>query len=252
MFLFPLLAVTADPAPLMNHSEINLWSLAFRSSGVVFFVLVLLIGFSLSSWAIIIWKFLELRRAKQRSDDFLDLFWKAKRLDHLYSEAGEYADSPVGQVFAAGYQEVEQVLKARSSKGGMEEASVLTTTETAGVETVERALRRAANQEVGKLERLLTFLATTASSTPFIGLFGTVWGIMNSFREIGARGSAGLAVVAPGISEALIATAVGLAAAIPAVIAYNHYQSRVKVISGDIENFTADFLNLVGRHFMRM
>ncbi|OGL58928.1 MAG: protein TolQ [Candidatus Tectomicrobia bacterium RIFCSPLOWO2_12_FULL_69_37] len=236
----------------MAHAEINLWSLAFRSSGVVFFVLVLLIGFSLSSWAIIIWKFLELRRAKQRSDDFLDLFWKAKRLDHLYSEAGEYADSPVGQVFAAGYQEVEQVLKARSSKGGMEEASVLTTTETAGVETVERALRRAANQEVGKLERLLTFLATTASSTPFIGLFGTVWGIMNSFREIGARGSAGLAVVAPGISEALIATAVGLAAAIPAVIAYNHYQSRVKVISGDIENFTADFLNLVGRHFMRM
>ena len=252
MVLFPLVAVTADPTPLMAHSEINLWSLAFRSSGVVFFVLVMLIGFSLSSWAIIIWKFLELRRAKQRSDDFLEVFWKAKRLDHLYSETGEYADSPVGQVFAAGYQEVEQVLKARSSKGGMEEASVLTTTETAGVETVERALRRAANQEVGKLERLLTFLATTASSTPFIGLFGTVWGIMNSFREIGARGSAGLAVVAPGISEALIATAVGLAAAIPAVIAYNHYQSRVKVISGDIENFTADFLNLVGRHFMRM
>ena len=252
MVLFPLLAVTADPTPLMNHSEINLWSLAFRSSGVVFFVLVMLIGFSLSSWAIIIWKFLELRRAKQRSDDFLEVFWKAKRLDHLYSETGEYADSPVGQVFAAGYQEVEQVLKARSSKGGMEEASVLTTTEATGVESVERALRRAANQEVGKLERLLTVLATTASSTPFIGLFGTVWGIMNSFREIGARGSAGLAVVAPGISEALIATAVGLAAAIPAVIAYNHYQNRVKVIAGDIENFTADFLNLVGRHFMRM
>jgi len=236
----------------MNHSEINLWSLAFRSSGVVFFVLVMLIGFSLSSWAIIIWKFLELRRAKQRSDDFLEVFWKAKRLDHLYNETGEFGDSPIGQVFAAGYQEVEQVLKARSSKGGMEEASVLTTTEATGVESVERALRRAANQEVGKLERLLTFLATTASATPFIGLFGTVWGIMNSFREIGARGSAGLAVVAPGISEALIATAVGLAAAIPAVIAYNHYQNRVKVIAGDIENFTADFLNLVGRHFMRM
>lgn len=250
--LFPIFAVAADPAPLVTPSEINLWSLAFRSSGVVFIVLVLLISFSLSSWAVIIWKFFELRRAKHRSDDFLEVFWKAKRLDHLYSEAGEYEDSPVGQVFAAGYQEVEQVLKARSSKGGMEEAAVLTTTESTGVETVERALRRAANQEVGKLERLLTFLATTASATPFIGLFGTVWGIMNSFREIGARGSAGLAVVAPGISEALIATAVGLAAAIPAVIAYNHYQNRVKVIANDIENFTADFLNLVGRHFMRM
>lgn len=252
MVLFPLFAAAADPAPLVTPSEINLWSLAFRSSGVVFIVLVLLISFSLSSWAVIIWKFFELRRAKHRSDDFLEVFWKAKRLDHLYSEAGEYGDSPVGQVFAAGYQEVEQVLKARSSKGGMEEAAVLTTTESTGVETVERALRRAANQEVGKLERLLTFLATTASATPFIGLFGTVWGIMNSFREIGARGSAGLAVVAPGISEALIATAVGLAAAIPAVIAYNHYQNRVKVIANDIENFTADFLNLVGRHFMRM
>ena len=252
MVPFSFFAVAADPAPLVTPSEINLWSLAFRSSGVVFAVLVLLIAFSLSSWAVNIWKFFELRRANRRSDDFLELFWKAKRLDHLYSEAGEYEESPVGQVFAAGYQEVEQVLKARSSKGGMEEAAVLTTTESTGVETVERALRRAANQEVGRLERLLTFLATTASSTPFIGLFGTVWGIMNSFREIGARGSAGLAVVAPGISEALIATAVGLAAAIPAVIAYNHYQNRVKVIANDIENFTADFLNLVGRHFMRM
>jgi biopolymer transport protein TolQ len=236
---FPLFAIVADPAPLMAPSELNLWSLAFRSSGVVFFVLVLLIAFSLSSWAVILWKFFELRRAKQRSDDFLSVFWKAKRLDHLYNEANEFSDSPVGQVFAAGYQEVEQVLKARSSKGGVEDTSVLTAAEATGVETVERALRR-------------TFLATTASATPFIGLFGTVWGIMNSFREIGARGSAGLAVVAPGISEALIATAVGLAAAIPAVIAYNHYQNRVKVIATDIENFTADFLNLVGRHFMRM
>lgn len=255
MFPFVLLAAPVVPeaaALPIAHAELNLWSLAFRSGGVVFFVLMMLIAFSLSSWAVIIWKFFELRRAKQRSDDFLEVFWKAKRLDHLYSEAAEYEDSPVGQVFAAGYHEVEQVLKARSSKGGVEDTSVLTTTESTGVDTVERALRRAANQEVGKLEHLLTFLATTASATPFIGLFGTVWGIMNSFREIGARGSAGLAVVAPGISEALIATAVGLAAAIPAVIAYNHYQHRVKVIADSIENFTADFLNLVGRHFMRM
>lgn len=256
MVSLSIFAATAAPIPPANGpiaSEMDLWGLAFRSSGVVFFVLLMLIAFSLSSWAIIIWKYFELRRARHRSDDFLAVFWKAKRLDHLYNETGEFGDSPIGQVFAAGYQEVEQVVKARSAKGGgAEEASVLTTTESTGVETVERALRRAANQEVGKLERLLTFLATTGSATPFIGLFGTVWGIMNSFREIGSRGSAGLAVVAPGISEALIATALGLAAAIPAVIAYNHYQNRVKVIANDIENFTADFLNLVGRHFMRM
>jgi len=228
----------------------NVWSLALRSGGVVFFVLLLLVAFSLSSWAVIIWKFFDLRRAKRRSDEFHEAFWRAKRLDHLYAEAAEYEDSPLGQVFAAGYQEVEQVAKARS-KGVEEEASVLTS-ELTGVEGVERALRRAANQEISKLERLLTFLATTASATPFIGLFGTVWGIMNSFHEIGARGSAGLAVVAPGISEALIATALGLAAAIPAVIAYNHYQNQVRTIANGIENFTADFLNLVGRHFMRM
>jgi len=236
----------------MTHTDLNVWILATRSSGVVFLVLLLLVFFSLTSWAIIIWKYFELREAKRRSDDFLEAFWRAKRLDHLYAEAAEYEDSPLGQVFAAGFREAEQVAKARNNGVVEEDASVLTTSELTGVESVERALRRAANQEVGRLERLLTFLATTASSTPFIGLFGTVWGIMNSFREIGVQGSAGLAVVAPGISEALIATALGLAAAIPAVIAYNHYQNRVKVISDDIDNFTADFLNLVGRHFMRM
>jgi len=247
---YVLAAAPVSPPSALAPSDMNVWSLALRSGGVVFFVLLLLVAFSLSSWAVIIWKFFDLRRAKRRSDEFHEAFWRAKRLDHLYAEAAEYEDSPLGQVFAAGYQEVEQVAKARS-KGVEEEASVLTS-ELTGVEGVERALRRAANQEISKLERLLTFLATTASATPFIGLFGTVWGIMNSFHEIGARGSAGLAVVAPGISEALIATALGLAAAIPAVIAYNHYQNQVRTIANGIENFTADFLNLVGRHFMRM
>lgn len=246
-----MFALPVSAAPPLTHSQLDIWSLAVRSGGVVLFVLILLVFFSLTSWAIIIWKFWELREAKRRSDDFLEAFWRAKRLDHLYAEAAEYEDSPVGQVFAAGFQEAEHVAKARNS-GVEHEANVLTTSELTGVESVERALRRSANQEVGRLERLLNFLATTASSTPFIGLFGTVWGIMNSFREIGTQGSAGLAVVAPGISEALIATALGLAAAIPAVIAYNHFQNRVKVIADDIENFTADFLNLVGRHFMRM
>ncbi len=241
-------AAAADPA--VTSVELDVWAIAFGSPGVVFFVLILLICFSLTSWAVIVWKFFELRRAKIHCDEFLATFWQAKRLDRLYEEAVSYQSNPVAQVFAAGYREAEHILKART-KNGMEDSSVLTS-ELTGVESVERALRRAANQEITNLERLITFLATTASSTPFIGLFGTVWGIMNSFRDIGSQGSAGLAVVAPGISEALIATALGLVAAIPAVIAYNHFQNRIKVLGDEIENFTSDFLNLVGRHFMSM
>lgn len=234
----------------MASHELNVWSLAFGSTGVVFFVLLLLICFSLASWAVIIWKFIELMRAKNACDEFLAAFWQAKRLDQLYEEAVSIEGNPVLEVFAAGYREAEHVLKARSKNASIE--STVLSAELSGVESVERALRRAANHEISNLERLTTFLATTASATPFIGLFGTVWGIMNSFRNIGSQGAAGLAVVAPGISEALIATALGLAAAIPAVIAYNHFQNQIKVLSDDIENFTADFLNLVGRHFMSM
>lgn len=255
MALLPLLAAVAAPAgesaPLVPiPQEMDIVTLATQSGGMVLYVLILLVFFSLSSWAAIIWKFWELRGAKRRSAAFVETFWRSRRLDRLYAQLGERESSPVGEVFAAGYREVEQLLKTRSREG--EEESGVLTPETSGVESVERALRRAANEQLGRLDRMLTFLATTASATPFIGLFGTVWGIMNSFREIGARGSAGLAVVAPGISEALIATALGLLAAIPAVIAYNHYQGRVKAIADEIENFTADFLNLVGRHFMRL
>lgn len=255
--LAPALSVAQNPgtfpaaAPLVAAPvEMDVWAIAFGSYGVVFFVLIILIFFSLSSWAIIIWKYFELRQAKIRCDEFLAVFWQAKRLDRLYEEAVGYEKNPVAHVFAAGYREAEHVLKART-KNGMGDSSVLTS-ELTGVESVERALRRAANQEITTLERMITFLATTASATPFIGLFGTVWGIMNAFRGIGSQGSAGLAVVAPGISEALIATALGLVAAIPAVIAYNHFQNRIKVLGDEIENFTSDFLNLVGRHFMSM
>jgi len=246
--LAPALSVSESMPPVVAGMDV--WSLAFGSAGVVFFVLLILIFFSLTSWTIIIWKVVELGRAKRSCDAFLTAFWQAKRLDQLYEEVLSIEGNPVAEVFAAGYREAEQVLQART-KGNAEEINVLTA-ELSGVESVERALRRAANHEIARLERLITFLATTASATPFIGLFGTVWGIMNSFRDIGTQGAAGLAVVAPGISEALIATALGLAAAIPAVIAYNHFQNHIKVLSNDIENFTADFLNLVGRHFMNV
>jgi biopolymer transport protein TolQ len=118
-----------------------------------------------------------------------------------------------------------------------------------GIENIERALRRASTTEMTELERLVPFLATVGSTSPFIGLFGTVIGIMKSFAEIGAKGSANLATVAPGIAEALIATAAGLLAAIPAVIAYNFFGARIKVLGVEMENFSADFMNIVRRHF---
>lgn len=246
-FAAPIMTGSAA-ASAASGQEFDIVSLAFRSGGVVAFVLLLLVFFSLTSWAIIIWKYFELRRARGGTESFREVFWHAKRLDQLYEESSDFEANPLFNVFSAGYREVDHILKA---KGGEEEEMAMSVHAT-GIEGVERALKRAANEELGKLERMLTFLATTASASPFIGLFGTVWGIMNSFREIGIQGTAGLAVVAPGISEALIATALGLAAAIPAVIAYNHYQNQIRVISDEIENFSADFLNLVGRHFMRV
>ncbi|MED5578953.1 MAG: protein TolQ [Nitrospinota bacterium] len=221
---------------------------AIGSGGVVFFVLLILLFFSLTSWSIIIWKYFELRRAKSLSYEFLDYFWKSQSLNQLYESFKDFSDSPVGEVFLAGFRQTKQLMDSskEDTENGLSSGGSF---ELSGIESVERALHRSANQQIGNLERLLTFLATTASATPFIGLFGTVWGIMNAFRDIGLQGSAGLAVVAPGISEALVATALGLAAAIPAVIAYNHYQNRIKVITNEMENFISDFLNLVQRHF---
>ncbi|MFH1132740.1 MAG: MotA/TolQ/ExbB proton channel family protein, partial [Pseudomonadota bacterium] len=150
--------------------------------------------------------------------------------------------SPISQVFKAGYVELGRIKST-------EEAS--TSGWLGDMQTIERALDRAETTEMTKLESMLPFLATTGSAAPFIGLFGTVWGIMNSFRNIGAKGAANLATVAPGIAEALIATAIGLMAAIPAVVAYNYFLRRVKVLSAEMDSFSNDFLNIIKRHFFK-
>src|SRR5262249_42760113 len=157
----------------------------------------------------------------------------------------DYKQSPVAQVFRAGYQELLRL--TRSRRGGEGESE----TELGGAANVERAMRRATNQEVTRLEKALTFLATTASTAPFIGLFGTVWGIMNAFRGLSEAQTSSIQAVAPGISEALVATAVGLAAAIPAVVGYNHFNHEVRVLHTDMENFSAEFLNIAERHFLK-
>jgi len=204
-------------------------------------VLLLLAVASAVSWAIIVKKHLQLRRAESESAKFLAAFWQSKRLDAIYQAAEELGASPIGAVFRAGYVELSKVSQQKGD-GGMSD-------ELGGIENVERALKRAAAAEVTALERRVSFLGTTASAAPFVGLFGTVWGIMRAFHDIYRMGNANLATVARPISEALIATAVGLFAAIPAVVAYNFFVSRIRVLDGEMSNFSSDFLNIVRRHF---
>ena len=231
-----------------DSGGVSIIDLATHSGPVVTGVLLLLIFFSIACWAIIILKFRQIYNAASVSALFLDSFWKAARLDGIYDNSDSFVKSPVCQVFRAGYVELGRVLKSRKadSSGNQGMWGAL-----GGVETIERSMKRSALDQLTSLEALVPFLATIGSTAPFIGLFGTVWGIMKSFHEIGKMGSASLAVVAPGISEALIATAAGLAAAIPAVIAYNYFISRIKVLENEMDNFSSDFLNIVERHFFR-
>lgn len=210
---------------------------------VVKLVLLLLLSFSIISWGIILFKFFQVQRAKGESERFMDFFWKSKRFDAIASQVDRFASSPLTVLFNEGYSELKKVVETDSKSDG-----TAFSTDLGGVENVSRALRRATNSEITRLEKYLTFLATTGSTSPFIGLFGTVWGIMTAFEGIGKTGSASLAVVAPGIAEALIATAIGLVAAIPAVMAYNHFQHKIRVLINEMDSFTTEFLNIVQRN----
>jgi biopolymer transport protein TolQ len=205
-------------------------------------VLVLLVVFSLLSWSIIIYKGASLRRAYSQSETFLQIFRRSSKFSEVNAVCSQLKSSPLVGVFQAGYLEVNQQVRT-----GHTDAK--TKPVVRSLEALTRSLVRAATGEVTRLERRVTFLATTASVSPFVGLFGTVWGIMNAFGDIGRMGSANLAVVAPGISEALITTAAGLAAAIPAAVFFNFYNSRIKVLSSMMDDFALEFLNIVERNF---
>ena len=224
----------------------SMWATVTHSGPLAFAVLILLVVFSVISWGIMLVKYLAIRQAQRTSGMFLETFWQSKRLDEIFQKSEELSTSPLAQVFRAGYQELVKVKQREQKEKDPSGDKGMTF---GGVENVERALRRAATTEMTELERLVPFLATVGSTSPFIGLFGTVIGIMKSFAEIGAKGSANLATVAPGIAEALIATAAGLLAAIPAVIAFNYFGSRIKVLGAEMENFSNDFMNIVRRHF---
>jgi len=240
------LATQAESLTIPRPQE-TIAQMVTGAGAVVQAVLVLLLGFSVVSWAIIFTKRRQIRRAERESDRFIDIFWDAKNLTTINTASLDLKESPVAQVFRAGYQELVRLTRAKRQANPGEEMS----TDLGGVENVKRAMKRAATQEITRLERSLTFLATTASAAPFVGLFGTVWGIMNAFRGLSVTQSSSIQAVAPGISEALIATAIGLAAAIPAVIAYNHFAGKVRVLSAEMDNFASEFLNIAERHFLK-
>jgi biopolymer transport protein TolQ len=227
------------------EARLDIISLILNASPVVKGVLGLLILMSVASWFVIGSKALYLSNAASRSTKFQDNFWKTGRLDEIWRMSEAAAPSPVGEVFRAGYTELAKLQKRRQENASADASEAFL----GDIESIQRALDRARTTAVTEMESRVPLLGTTASAAPFIGLFGTVWGIMNSFRNIGAKGAANLATVAPGIAEALVATAIGLMAAIPAVMAYNFFSRRIRVISSDMETFSSDFLNIVRRRF---
>ncbi|MFC1815773.1 protein TolQ [Thermodesulfobacteriota bacterium] len=240
----------------MVPNAINIMEMVSNAGLMVQFVLLLLLFFSITSWTIILIKYRYVKRAFKESAFFTEFFWQSRDLSAAFAKAKQLPGSPIARIFRIGYVELK---KMRSSGYPSPQASQTNGAETVslsnsfkGLDNVKRALRRSINAETTGMTQLVPFLATTGNTTPFIGLFGTVWGIMNSFHGIGVRGSASLAVVAPGISEALIATAAGLAVAIPAVIAFNYFMQKIRVIESELQSFSADFLNIIEGDLIRV
>lgn len=203
-------------------------------------LLLSLIVLSVWNWFIIFKKQGEFKKISEENEEFLNMFWAATNLQQIQGKADTFTNSPVAKVFKAGYQEIERVM------GANQQTHMHT-----GMENLERSIRKTHDDEVAAMESNISILATTGSTAPFIGLLGTVIGIMNSFGDIAATGSASLAVVAPGISEALFATAVGLFAAIPAVVAYNFLVNKIKKVENQLSGFNSDFLNIARRNFFK-
>lgn len=219
----------------MTTETIGLLYMLADAGPVVKFVMLVLLFFSIITWAIIFIKFRYFRKAFRETADFTDIFWQCRTLADAFAKAKALRSSPAARIFIPAYMEINR------SRGKDSPVSLQS------MGSVQRILRRSITMEIHRYRQLIPFLATVGNTAPFIGLFGTVWGIMHTFQGIGLSGSASLAVVAPGISEALIATAAGLAAAIPAVMAYNHYTDKIRVLNSELETFSSDLLNIIER-----
>ncbi len=233
------------PAP---EAAADFTRLILEASPVVKGVLLFLLMFSVISWAIVLYKGWVFGRMEKQSATFIDVFRRSSKFSEVQAVCKSLAESPLVGMFQAGYAELNlqlrQTASPPSSPGDPPPRPTLKS-----LAAVDRALLRASNVEVIKLEKRVPFLATTASITPFIGLLGTVWGIMTAFEAIGRQGSTDLAVVAPGIAEALITTALGLFAAIPAVYFYNHFTTKIKAYAAEMDDFALEFLNIAERNF---
>ncbi|MGA3166810.1 MAG: protein TolQ [Terriglobia bacterium] len=231
-------------APLLlfyqNFYQGEVWQLLTNTGLVARIVLLILLAFSILSWAIIFQKYRGFRAARRESQEFLKVFRQSKKLSEIRAFCRTLKESPLPEVFHSGYREIESQAVMAESPGKPRIRSL---------EAVRRALQIGASRELSRLEEWVTWLATTGNVTPFVGLFGTVWGIIDAFHGMGTAGTASLRSVAPGISEALITTAAGLFAAIPAVIAYNIFLQRIREFGNQMDDFSLEFLNMTERHF---
>lgn len=241
----------------MNHSNylhnFGILSHILSTNIVVKIVLLILFLFSMISWAIIFYKLNYLNKARKEDKEFLDMFWESKRLDFVYTSTKNFSYSPIAYMFNVTYRELLSIKKKIDEKNKQpNEFSQLPdkTGHEENISYIERSLKKSQLSSISKLETSLPFLATVGSTAPFIGLFGTVWGIMTSFESIQRAGTAGLAVVAPGIADSLIATAAGLFAAIPAVIAYNYYSNKVRIIVNEMVDFTYEFMTIIEKQIL--
>ena len=256
-FGYVALAFQAQGPPDTGTGRVDFVHLIANASPLAKSVLLILVLFSAVSWGIILYKTWQYRRAHRDTGTFLQVFRKSTKFSEVQSICASVAASPLVGIFQAGYAELNTQLRqhpatkhgAGASDGESKPAAGAPRPTLRSLDAVDRALLRATSVEVGRLEKRVPFLATTAGIAPFIGLFGTVWGIMAAFQNIGVQGSTSLSVVAPGIAEALIATAAGLAAAVPALYFYNSFTTRVKEFATQMDDFALEFLNISERNF---
>lgn len=219
--------------------DLSVVTLFLQADTIVKLVMLLLLAASVWSWAVIFDKYIKLRRLKRDADSFEESFWSGGALDDLYDRIGNRPEDPMSSVFAAAMREWRRSM----AKGIVATTATRMTLQ----ERIERVMQVTAGREMARIERYMPFLATVGSTSPFVGLFGTVWGIMNSFQAIAAAKNTSLAVVAPGIAESLFATALGLVAAIPAVIFYNKFSTDFGRYAGRLEAFGAEFSAILSR-----
>jgi biopolymer transport protein TolQ len=222
-------------------AKVDIVGMLSEAKGVPFVVVIILLALAVLCVFVILYKLIQISQAQSQSVTFLDRFWESKRLDDIYRVAEGLKNSPIAAMFRAGYVELSKI-KKRSDDGSMHDKMEDTA-------NIERALARAKISEMTKLETLLPFLATNGSAAPFIGLFGTVWGIMEAFLAIAAAGEADLGMIAQPIGESLITTALSLVSAVPAVVAFNYFNRRLKVLNAEMSAFHNDYINIIRRHF---